>query len=109
MAPLQQTTKFTSAKFKKRNMSANIVNQAEVVHLQIQLTFLVSSNIKFQPQSNSRGEGYLVSLAKGLMSVVCQHFQRATPLKLLDKFEFNFICSLLANRESKFIYFVQVT
>ena len=34
-------------------------------------------------------------LAKGHVSVLCQHFQRASPLKLLGQFHLNFICSLL--------------
>ena len=45
----------------------------------------------------------------GQRSVVCQHFQRSSPLKLLGQFHLIFICSLLAKGERKFIYFVLVT
>ena len=38
---------------------------------------------QIQPLWNSRGQGHLVTLAKCHMSVVCQHFQRASPLKRL--------------------------
>ena len=44
-----------------------------------------------------------MSLAKGHMSVFCQNYQRAS-LILLGQFELYFICSLLANGESKFIF-----
>ena len=37
-----------------------------------------------------------MTFAKGHMSDVCQHFQRASPLKVPDQFHLNFICSLLA-------------
>ena len=57
---------------------------------------------------NSRAQGHLMTLAKGHMSVVC-HFQRASPLKLLDQFHFNFKGSLQAMRERKFINFVKIT
>ena len=45
-----------------------------------------------------RGQGHLLTLVKGHMSVVCQHFQWASPLKLLGQFELNFICILVASR-----------
>ena len=38
-----------------------------------------------------------MTLAKGHMSVVCQHFQRRSSLKLTGQFQLNFIYSLLAN------------
>ena len=38
------------------------------------------------------------------MLVVCQHFQRASPLKLLGQFQLNFICSFLANGKKRFIF-----
>ena len=45
-------------------------------------------------------------LSQGLhvRSIVCQHFQRASSLKLLGQFYFNFICSLLAKGKRKFIF-----
>ena len=57
----------------------------------------------FQPQWG-QGQGNLVSLAKGHMSVVCQHFQRSSSLKLLGQFELNFTCSLLAKMERKIFF-----
>ena len=42
-------------------------------------------------------------------SVRRQHFQRTSPLKLLDRFQLNFICSFQAKGKEKFIYLVQVT
>ena len=52
-----------------------------------------------EPQWNSGGQGYFVTLAKDLISVVCQYFQRASPLKLLGQFHLNFIYSFLARGE----------
>ena len=46
-----------------------------------------------------------MTLVKDHMSVVCQHFQRASPLKILDQFHLNFICSLLAKGERRFYIF----
>ena len=48
----------------------------------------------------------LGTLANGHLSVVCQHFQRASPLKPLGQVHFNFISNLLAKGERKFIYSV---
>ena len=45
-----------------------------------------------------------MTLAKGHMSDVCQDFQKVSPLKLLCQFHLNFICSLLAKKETKLIY-----
>ena len=41
-----------------------------------------------------------MTLASGHMSVVCQQFQRASPLKLLGQFHLKLICSLIAKGES---------
>ena len=41
---------------------------------------------------NSRGQGHLGTIAKGHSSVVCQRFQRTSPLKLLEQFQLNLIC-----------------
>ena len=41
---------------------------------------------------NSTGQGRLVVLAKGHLCVVCQQFQRTSPL---GQFHLNFICSIL--------------
>ena len=38
---------------------------------------------------NSRGQCYLVTMAKGHLSVVCQHFQSFFTLKLLGHFHLN--------------------
>ena len=37
-----------------------------------------------------------MTLVKGHMSAVCQHFQRASAMQLLGQFHLNFMCSLLA-------------
>ena len=70
---------------------------------------LIESVSEGFPSYSSRGQCHLVTLAKSHMSVVCQHLKKASSLKLLDLFELNFICSLLANGKRKFIFFVQVT
>ena len=75
----------------------------------VAIVLLVQSCIQIQPLWNSGGQGHLVTLARGHMSVVCQHFQRASPLKLLGQFYLNFICSLVAKGERNYIYFIQVT
>ena len=46
--------------------------------------------------SNSRGQGHLLILPKGHLSIACQYLQRTVALKLLDQFLLNFICRLLA-------------
>ena len=51
---------------------------------------------------NFRGQGHLVTLSKGHLSVVCQHFQRASPLTLLVQFQLNFMCSFQVKRERIF-------
>ena len=73
------------------------------------LCYLIQLCINIQSLWNSRDRGHLVSLAKGHMSVACQHFQRSSPLKILGQFHLNVICGLLAKWEKKFIYFIQVT
>ena len=85
------------------------MENVEKVHILV--AFRLFDTIMHQnPLWNSRGQGHLVTLARGHKSVVCQHFQRASSLKLLGKFHLNFVCSLLAKGERKFIFFfVQVT
>ena len=46
-----------------------------------------------------------MTLAKGQPLVICQHFQRASSLKLPGQFHLNFIYSLLARVERRFLYF----
>ena len=46
---------------------------------------------------------------KGHLSVFCQNFQTTCPLKLLGEFQLDFIFSLQANGERKFIYIWSVT
>ena len=53
--------------------------------------------------NSTRSQGHLVTLSSGHSSVICLHFQRTFPLKLWGQFQLNFICSLLANGERKFI------
>ena len=42
---------------------------------------------------DSRGQCYLVALAKGHLSAVCYHFERHFPLLQVGQFQLNFICS----------------
>ena len=44
-----------------------------------------------------------MTLAEGHISVVCKHFQRASPIKQLGQFHLNFICSLLAKGKRVYI------
>ena len=60
----------------------------EKVHLLLAIVLLIY--IKIQTLWKSRGQGNLVILAKGHMSVICQHFQTSSPLKLQDQFYLNF-------------------
>ena len=50
-----------------------------------------------------RGQGHLVTLANGHLFVICYHFKRTAPLKLLGSFQFNFVCILQA-KEKESIY-----
>ena len=52
-----------------------------------------------QQNMNSKGQGHLMALAKGQMSVVCQNFPRASPLKLRSQFHLNFTCCLVAKKK----------
>ena len=47
----------------------------------------------------------MMTLAKGHLSVVCQHFQRTFPLKLLGQFHLNFIPSLQGEAGKKVYIF----
>ena len=69
------------------------------------LCSLIQKFINIQPLWNSRGQGHLVILACGHISIVCEHFQKASRMNLLGQFHLNFICSLLAKGggERKFI------
>ena len=49
-----------------------------------------------------------MTLVKGHMSAVCQHFQRASALQLLGQFHLNFMCSLLAKRGRKFGHMIKM-
>ena len=51
-------------------------------------------------------QGHLV--AKGHMSVLCQHCQKAPPLKLLSQFHLKFICSLIAKGKKLYIFGVDL-
>ena len=42
-----------------------------------------------------------MTLVKGHMSVVCQYFQRASPVKLQGQFHFKFHMQLSSKREKK--------
>ena len=49
-----------------------------------------------------------MTLAEGHLSVICLHFQRTSPLKLLGQFQLNFICSLQAKGGTKIYIYVHV-
>ena len=62
----------------------------EKVHFLLLLWSLIQKCMKIKHLRNSRVRGHLVTLAKCHMSVVCQHFQRASPLKLPVQFHLKF-------------------
>ena len=45
-----------------------------------------------------------MTLAKDQISVMCQHFQKGSTLKLLGQFYLNFICSLQEKGAEIFIF-----
>ena len=45
-----------------------------------------------------------MTLGKGHLSAVCQHFQRTEPLKLLDRFQIFFIYTVQDKGEQKSLY-----
>ena len=65
------------------------MEKVEKVHFSFAL---VRFDTLMQQNLNSRGKVHLVTLAEGHMSVVSQHFPRAS-LKLKCQFELNVICS----------------
>ena len=77
------------------------MEEVDKVHFLVAIVFF-----KIQPPWNFRGQGHLGTLAKGHTSLLCQHLQRASPMKLLGQFHFNCICSLQAKGERQFKYFV---
>ena len=62
--------------------------------------FVVHCNISSAPLRQGHGGAYgmLASIVR-LLSVIRQHLQRTSPLKLLGQFQLNFICSLQAGGE----------
>ena len=45
-----------------------------------------------------------MTLPKGHLFIICQHFQRTSPVKLLGQVQLNLICSLQTKGERKFIF-----
>ena len=62
------------------------LEKVEKVHFLVAIVLFDTVGFQIQPLWNSRGQGLLVTLARGHMSVVCQHFQKASSLKLLGQF-----------------------
>ena len=62
------------------------MEKSEKVHFFVPIVFLIQYCVKSKPIWNSRGQGHLMIFAKDQMSVVCQHFQRASFRKLLGQF-----------------------
>ena len=62
------------------------MGNAQKVHFSLAVVLFDMEMQSTSIPMNSRGQGHLVTLAKGHLSVVCQYFQR-TSLKLLDKFQ----------------------
>ena len=56
---------------------------------------------EFIPLWRSKDQGHFMTFGKGHISVVCQHIQRASPLKPLCLFPLNFILSLLSKEEKQ--------
>ena len=70
------------------------MGKAEKVHFSIAIMLSDMEMPLTFTSMNFRGQGHFVTLTKGHLSVVCLHFLRTSPLKLLCQFQLNVICSL---------------